>query len=391
MGCRLLKVELLIEHIKEAGIEVFSGVPDSTLSEFCGYLGFQKNGLVHYTLPDEGAAVGVAAGTYLSTGKPACVYMQNSGLGNMVNPVTSIAHSDVYNIPMLFIVGFRGEPGTKDEPQHKFMGKITRKMLGCLEIPHEIIDKNTTGEQIKEIFSKVSVLLNSKKQFALIVKKDTFEKSDGQNYENENTLCRENVISEIIKNIGENDLVVSTTGKISREVYEQSDRALGHHKPCFLTVGGMGHASMIAFGIAQSSPEKRVICIDGDGAVLMHMGGLAFIGQQKCDNLIHICLNNSAHESVGGMPTAAPDADIAKIAGACGYSDVAVVKTEDELNEFIKRIKNIDNLTFAEIKVANTSRDDLGRPKESAEDNAISFMNYLRGMHRGVLHTPAGC
>jgi phosphonopyruvate decarboxylase len=372
-----MKAEVLVQHIKQLGIEVLTGVPDSTLKEFCDYINSEETGLAHYTTPNEGSAVGIAAGTYLSTGKPACVYMQNSGIGNTVNPVTSIANAEVYNIPMLFIVGYRGAPGTKDEPQHKFMGRITESIFDCLEIKYEVIDKSMSEEELKDIFCRIKTALESKNQFSLIIKKDTFDKRVNADYSNENKLNREHVISELVKKTGSNDLIVSTTGKISREVYEQSDIVLGSHKQCFLTVGGMGHASMIAFGIAKKS-AKRVICIDGDGAALMHLGNMAFIGKQNAQNLVHICLNNEAHESVGGMPTAAPNFRYAEAAKVCGYSKVFEIKTESEFNELINGFSNLKCLAFIEIKVANTSRDDLVRPKESALENAVSFMSFQR-------------
>jgi len=372
-----MKAELLTQHIKQLGIEVLTGVPDSTLKEFCDYINSEKTELTHYTVPNEGSAVGIAVGTYLSTGKPACVYMQNSGIGNTVNPVTSIANAEVYNIPIFFIVGYRGAPGTKDEPQHKFMGRITEGIFDCLEIEFRVIDKNISEAELNGIFGKVKSALENKKQFALIIKKDTFDKRENADYSNKNELNREYVISELIKKTNKDDLIVSTTGKISREVYEQSDLVLNNHNQCFLTVGGMGHASMIAFGIAKKFSNKKVICIDGDGAALMHLGNMAFIGGQKAQNLIHICLNNEAHESVGGMPTASPNFKYAEAARVCGYTSIFEIKTESEFSSLMENFKNLKDLTFIEIKVANTSREDLIRPKESALDNAINFMNYF--------------
>lgn len=372
-----MKVELLIHYIKQLGIEVITGVPDSTLTEFCDYINTEKTKLFHYTVPNEGAAVGIAVGTYLATGNPACVYMQNSGLGNTINPITSIVNAEVYNIPVFFIVGYRGSSEKKDEPQHKFMGRITEKMLDCLEIEYDIIDNRINEIKLKEIFNKAQSLLDDKKQFVLMIKRDTFDKRKNVDYFNNNTLNREYVIAEIIKKIKSTDLIVSSTGKISREVYEQSNFILNHHNQCFLTVGGMGYASMIAFGIAKSLDNKRIICIDGDSAILMHMGNLAFIGEQNIDNMIHICLNNSAHESVGGMPTSAQNLKFVEIAKTCGYSSVFIIQSLGEFEKFINVLDNLKRLTFAEIKVANTSREDLNRPKESALDNAVNFMNYI--------------
>lgn len=372
-----MKVEFFVKKIKELGIESLIGVPDSTLKQFCDYINTDgKHELKHYVPANEGAATGMAVGVFLATGKPACVYMQNSGLGNIVNPVTSIANEEVYDIPVLFITGWRGEPGKKDEPQHKFMGKVTEEMFDVMDIEHAVIGSETTDEELNEIFNNAGDKLKENKQFAVIVKKDTFEKRAFGDYSNEFTLVRESAISEIVRSLDHDDVVISTTGKISREVYEQSDIIRGGHGQDFLTVGGMGHASMIAYGYAANRPEKRVYCVDGDGAVLMHMGSLAFIAKENPANLVHICINNEAHESVGGMPTGAAGKFFAPVAQASGYEKVYHVDTMEELRTCLDKIKNERKLTFLEIMVSVGSRDDLGRPRESAVENKNNFMEY---------------
>lgn len=372
-----MKIEYFIEKLKELGISTMVGVPDSTLKQFCDYMNTEgKKEFAHYVPANEGAAVGIAVGEYLATGKPACVYMQNSGLGNVVNPVTSIANAEVYDIPMLFITGWRGEPGKKDEPQHKFMGKVTEKMFDVLDIEHEAVGAETTDEEFDEICKKAAQALSANRQFAIIVKKDTFEKHVYGDYTNAYPLVREEAIAQIVKSIASEDVVISTTGKISREVYEQSDLLLGGHEQDFLTVGGMGHASMIAFGYAVNRPDKRVYCLDGDGAVLMHMGSLMFLGKELPENLVHICINNEAHESVGGMPTGATGKFYAPIAREAGYEKVYHVENMGELKAALDRIKEEKCLTFLEIMVGVGSRDDLGRPRETAVENKYNFMKY---------------
>lgn len=384
-----MQADIFVEQIKEIGIDTLVGVPDSTLKQFCDYINFDGKGQMrHYVPANEGAAVGIAMGTYLASGKPACVYMQNSGLGNTVNPLTSLAHEDVYGIPMLLLIGWRGEPGEKDEPQHKFMGRVTEPMLDCLDISHCVIDSGTTKEEFKDMLALAKAELDRCHQFAIVIKKGTFavnavrpekiasEKNSTGNYCNGNMLVREEAIAAILRSLEKEDAVVSTTGKISRELYEQADRIYGHHHQAFLTVGGMGHASMIAFGIAEARPEKKVYCIDGDGALLMHMGALAFLGTQKPDNMIHICLNNEAHESVGGMPTGAVGADYAAIAKACGYERTVTVTEVNTLEEELQRARFFKGLSFVEVKVSLDSREDLGRPKESAGENKTNFMKY---------------
>lgn len=371
-----MKVEKFVESIKALGITTIAGVPDSALQPFCNYLNTKKHGFSHFVPSNEGAAAGIAIGSYLSTGKPACVYMQNSGIGNMVNPVTSLANKAVYDIPMLFIIGWRGEPGKKDEPQHRFMGEITRDILDVLDIPNEVLTAEMTEEETERMFAQAKQALNENKQYAVIVKRDALEADLSNSYENASTLRREDAITEIIRSVLPEDIIVSTTGKISREVYEQCDKMVGHHKQAFLTVGGMGHAGMIAFGIAQQRKEKKVYCLEGDGAVLMHMGELAFLAKQELENYIHICLNNDAHESVGGMPTGAVGKDFYKVAEACGYTYASCVDNMEDLKGELKDLGNRKGPVFLEIKVKIGARKDLGRPRESAVENKENFMKY---------------
>lgn len=372
-----MKAEYFTKKIKQIGIETLIGVPDSTLKQFCDYINTDGASEFHHYVPEnEGAAIGIAAGVYLATKRPACVYMQNSGLGNTVNPITSLLNEEVYDIPLLMLVGWRGEPGFHDEPQHKFMGKITENLLKVLDIPYSVISKDTTSFRLDCIFDEASRTLQCKKQYAIIIKKNTFDIRMSKEYKNNNCLCREETISKILAALKSEDIVVSTTGKISREVYEQSDKILHQHSQEFLTVGGMGHASMIAFGIAENMPNKRIFCIDGDGAVLMHMGSLPFIGKQSPDNFFHICLNNEAHESVGGMPTGAAGQSYAQIAQQSGYKHTFILEDELSLDKFLQSLENLTGPVFAEVKVSMTSRSDLGRPKETAVQNKIAFMKY---------------
>lgn len=374
-----MKVEKFIENIKVLGIDTLVGVPDSTLKQFCDYINANDD-FKHYVPANEGAAVGIAMGAYLATHKPACVYMQNSGLGNVVNPFTSLAHKEVYDIPMLFVIGWRGEPGEKDEPQHRFMGKLTEPLLEALTIPYSVISAETSEDELRGIIKEAAEAFAECKQYAILVKKGTFESVVTEKKENGYTLLREKAIEIIIKKIDVTDVIVSTTGKISREVYEQSDMIVGHHQQSFLTVGGMGHAGMIALGIAQESSDKKVYCIEGDGAIFMHMGALAFIAKQQPQNLIHICLNNDAHESVGGMPTGAVGTEFWKIAETCGYRYASCVDNVEALEFELNQITNMQGPIFLEIKVKLESREDLGRPKESAVENKEKFVNYHFGI-----------
>lgn len=368
-----------LDAIKNIGIDTFFGVPDSTLKPICSYmLEGNKTGFDYYTAANEGGAVGMAIGHYLYTGKPACVYMQNSGIGNAVNPITSLVNKDVYDIPMLFVVGWRGQPGTKDEPQHRCMGRITKEMLEVLEIDYASIGGDTTEGELKNACIAAKKALDANKQFAFLIERGALENDEKVKFSNSFSLIREEAIDKILDFIMPDDIVVSTTGKISREIYERCEARFGHHSQCFLTVGGMGHASMIAYGIALRCPGRRVICVEGDGAVLMHMGSLAIIGQSGLNNFVHICINNCAHESVGGMPTCAPKLDMCKMACSAGYASCKRVESVDALEQALGEMDSAEYPKFVEVCVGIGSRKDLGRPKESAVDNKKAFMTYHR-------------
>ena len=374
-----MDIKSYVKKIREIGIETITGIPDSTLKDFCNYI--EKEGKdifpYHVVAANEGGAIGIAIGEYLATGKPACVYMQNSGVGNAVNPLSSLAHIDVYGIPMLLMIGWRGEPGTKDEPQHKYMGKITLRLLEVLDISYSVITDWTTEKDLEQMLLRAKSDFLKGKQYALIIKKDAFEKIREPIRENGYYLGREEAIAIIVGQLGKEDLVVSTTGKISREVYEQSDLQLGNHSQIFMTVGGMGHANMIACQLAKRLPAKRLICLDGDGAILMHLGNLAIIGKQSPSNLIHICLNNGAHESVGGMPTGAPRLNLCNIAERMGYQRVVRVDNREGLEKCLNTVCREKMLTFLEISVSLGARKNLGRPKEAAKENKKSFRKMV--------------
>lgn len=377
-----MDIKLFARHLKMAGIKEVYGIPDSAIKQFCEYMNTDGiKDFTHLVPPDEGGAVALAAGSYLTTKRPACIYMQNSGIGNIVNPLTSLANEEVYGIPMLFIVGYRGEPGVHDEPQHVFMGAITESILDTLHVSSRVIGRDTTEEELSEIFSEVKDAFLVNRQYAIIIKRDTFDNSQNIKFSNGYTYIREDAIKTILNHVSDKDIIVSTTGKISREVYEQCDNIFGHHNMCFLTVGGMGYASMIAYGMAVQNPSKKVFCIDGDGAALMHMGNLAFIGSNPVNNLIHICLNNEAHESVGGMPTGAAGTKYGIIAADCRYGVTYEAYNEKELSEALVMADKFiceeqKGPVFIEIFVASGSRKDLGRPVESAACNKINFMKY---------------
>lgn len=366
------------ELIKVLNADFYTGVPDSQLKPFCNYLintyGIDKKH--HIIAANEGNSVAIAAGYHLATRKVPVVYMQNSGEGNIINPVASLLNDKVYGIPMIFIIGWRGEPGVHDEPQHVFQGKVTIKLLDDMEIESFIISNETTPEELNKKMKYFNRLLSKGKQVAFVIKKEALKYSKKIVYKNKNTMTREEIIKHIVK-YSKEDPIISTTGKASRELFEIREENFQSHKYDFLTVGSMGHSSSIALGVAINKPNTKVWCIDGDGAVLMHLGSMPVIGSVNPDNLVHIVINNGAHETVGGMPTAISNLNIPLFAKYCGYKKIFTADNYIELDKILKEAKESKELTFIEVKSSISSRKDLGRPTTSALDNKYAFMNYL--------------
>lgn len=368
-------VNRFIHELNSRNISFFTGVPDSQLKALCDYLNTQPQAN-NITAANEGNATAIAAGYYLATGKIPCVYLQNSGLGNIINPYASLLNDNVYAIPVLFVVGWRGEPNVSDEPQHIFQGRITKELLKISDISYFVLSKETTEEELKQAFDKFGEMFKIGKSCAVIVKKGALESENKVEYKNSNSLVREDVISLITK-YSKEDIIISTTGKTSRELFEIRKNAGQEHKYDFLTVGSMGHCSSIALGIALNKPETNVWCIDGDGSVLMHMGAIAVIGEKSPSNFIHIVINNSAHESVGGMPTVADKIDLKNIATSCGYKTCRCVSKIDELKAVLVDVNAAAKPLFIEVKTAIGSREDLGRPTKTPAENKEAFMKYL--------------
>lgn len=370
-----MDITLLLNQLKS---DFYTGVPDSQLKALCDYL-MNNVGISddHIIAANEGNSVALAAGYYLATGKIPVVYMQNSGIGNIINPVASLLNEKVYGIPCIFIIGWRGEPGVHDEPQHIFQGEISQKLLEDIGLHVIILSKDTSEKELEEELAGVWPVLARGKSVAFLVRKKALVYEDKVIYKNSCKMLREKVIEHVAEAARE-DVIISTTGKASRELYEIRDRKGQGHQQDFLTVGSMGHASSIALGIAIKKPGLKVWCIDGDGAVLMHMGAMAVIGSRRPSNMVHIIINNEAHETVGGMPTATVAVDMKKIAEGCGYPFFVTVNTYEELDRALLETKSRDALTLIEARCAIGSRANLGRPVTSAQENKNVFMEYLR-------------
>lgn len=326
---------------------------------------------------NEGAAVGLAAGHYLATGHIPCVYMQNSGEGNAINPLASLTDKEVYGIPVLLVIGWRGEPGVHDEPQHVKQGKITLPLLDAMGIRHEILSQDET-EFRSQLDGAVRHMSETGEAFAFIVRKNTFEPYTLQRHEvNEYPLSREEAIQKVAASLSAKDVIVSTTGMISRELFEYRTAQGQGHERDFLTVGSMGHASQIALGIALEKTDRRVWCFDGDGAALMHLGSVAIIADKAPENFVHVIFNNGAHDSVGGQPTVGLKVNLAGIAKAAGYKDAVSVTTAEDLGSALKVLKTMRGPVLLEVRVHRGNRKDLGRPTTTPIQNRDALMEFM--------------
>ena len=376
----MINCEKFYESLIEHDISFFSGVPDSLLKDFCGFLSANVSSDKHIIAANEGGAVGLAVGHYLSTGKPALVYMQNSGQGNAINPLLSLADPEVYGIPMILLIGWRGEPGIKDEPQHVKQGKVTLSLCKTMGIPYKVLSENDSESQ-KIVSEIVNLAVSSSCPVALIVKKGAFEAYQiPQKNKSSFSLTREEAIKQIVSSLPANAVIVASTGHISRELYELRELRQDGHQKDFLTVGSMGHASQIAMGIAMNQPNNMVVCLDGDGAMLMHLGSLAIIGQSELKNFKHIVLNNGAHGSVGGQPTVGLQINFPSIAKACGYEFAESVDAINQILKVMPIFLMTEGSAFLEIKVSLDVRTNLDRPKSTPVDNKNIFMRFLEGV-----------
>ena len=374
----MVSVDKFYDTLQGCGVSMFAGVPDSLLKNLCAYITDHSDADHNIIAANEGAAVAIAAGHYLATGKVPVVYMQNSCIGNAVNPLMSMAHEKVYSMPILLVIGWRGEPGVHDEPQHVKQGEVTLPLLEAMQIPYVVLPDNDEEAlpAVKSIFNDCRTL---SKPHAIVIRKNTFGKYKLQKEAvNDYPLSREEALTRLVNAIGNDSVVVSTTGKLSRELFELREaRGEGHDRD-FLTVGSMGHSSSIALGIALEKPERRVYCFDGDGAFIMHMGSISNIGALAPKNLVHVVFNNGAHESVGGQPTLGFGIDICAIARACGYKEAVTVTTAEEFDALSGQLGSLEGPVLIELRVRINSRDNLGRPTTTPIENKVAFMGNLQ-------------
>ena len=377
----MISSEFFFNACKDEGVDFFSGVPDSLLKNICSYITDNTPSENHIIAANEGNALAIGVGYHLSTGKVPLIYMQNSGLGNVINPLLSLADQEVYSVPLLMMIGWRGEPGVKDEPQHKKQGRVTVALLEAMEIPYKVLTADSNIEEAEvTLKAMLSIAKKENKPCALLIKKGFFEDYKFQSdilYER--PLYREQAIEIIVNNLNEPDIVVSTTGVASRELFEYREKLKSGHERDFLTVGGMGHVSQIALGIALQKKNRQVYCLDGDGSLIMHMGTLAINASMNCRNFKHIVFNNSAHDSVGGQPTVGDRIDIASIASNVGYQWVKMVSEESEIRLALNEMADVDTPALLEIQVKRGFRKDLGRPTTTPIQNKEIFMKFVAG------------
>jgi phosphonopyruvate decarboxylase len=371
---------------EKLNVGMYAGVPDSLLKHFCDYL-YNTYGIGPQNMicVNEGSSIAYSSGAYLTSGRIPCVFMQNSGLGNAVNPLLSLSSPQVYRIPVVLIIGWRGAPGEKDEPQHHAQGEVTEQLLELLQIPYVIIDKNSTMPEIISLTHRFSGILNQEKAVAFLVKKDTFIAHVKPHSTSQNTLIRETFLYKIAERYP-NDLFIATTGVTSRELFEVREQLGQSHAHDFLTVGSMGHASAIALGVAQFMENKaaiRIWCLDGDGAALMHMGTMAMIGSSSVKNFVHVLLNNESHESVGGFPTVGGMVDFLQIAEGCGYEIALRVSDPKDLSTVFSAIESAQRLVFIEVKIRTGTRPELGRPTISLQGSKNAFRREVFLLQKG--------
>ena len=374
----MVRPEFFVNTLKEHGIDFYAGVPDSLLKNICAYITDNLPAEQNIIAANEGGAMGIAAGYHLATGKVAVVYIQNSGEGNIINPLASLTDKEVYDIPVLLVIGWRGHPGVYDEPQHIKQGKVTIGLLNTMGINYAILSKEEE-DAAKQIKIAADFMKVTNECYALVIEKDTFDTYKLRDVEmNDLTMSREEAIRKVASNIEDNACIVSTTGMISRELFEARTTWNQGHERDFLTVGSMGHASQIALGIALQKPERRVYCFDGDGASIMHMGNMAIVASMKCKNYVHIVFNNGAHDSVGGQPTVGLKIDLCAVAKAVGYVATCSVETMEELEARLPEIKNAEGPVLLQVCVKKGNRKNLGRPTTTPIQNKESFMAFLQ-------------
>lgn len=368
-----------VTHLAELGVTMYTGVPDSLLKSFGKHVQDALPREQHVITANEGAAVGLALGHHLRTGEVAAVYLQNSGFGNTVNPLLSLADPDVYGVPMLVIVGWRGQPGVKDEPQHVKQGRVMTALLDAAELPWTVLPTEPADAEAA-VEAAVRTAVDDRTPYVLLVEKGTFgdAPSTGQAAPADTSLpSREEALTALVEAIGDGQVLVSTTGMLSRELFELRERTGTDGSRDFLTVGGMGHASAIALGVALREPDREVWCLDGDGALLMHAGSLAVNADHAPSNYLHVVFNNGVHDSVGGQPTSISRVDVPAAARAMGYRHAAATSDLTALPAEVAALREHGGPSLLELRVRPGNREGIGRPTRTPAESKRAFMTAV--------------
>lgn len=375
----MVNQEQLFKALEGMGVNFFTGVPDSLLNDFCLYLVKNIPDGQHVMAANEGNAVAIAAGHYMATGDIPVVYMQNSGIGNATNPLLSLTHDCVYGIPMILVIGWRGDPAINDHAQHKKQGELTPVLMDDMDIPYEILDdENTVIQKFEWAVGKAKEI---SAPVALIAKKAILtEKVKKQEYAESPLMNREEAVSAVVDILGKDVIYLGTTGRATREVHEQLKAhgiGDGHE---FQNVGSMGHVSSVGLGIALAKPKQKVVVFDGDAAAVMHLGALATNCRYKAGNMIHIVLNNGVNESVGGQPSAGYVVNLTDIAAACGYRTPGhAIETKEELQQIVREQKDGDMPLFIDVHVRQGIRKDMPKLNIDHKAQKTALMENLIG------------
>ena len=362
----MIKVDALINLLKKNNTNFFTGVPDSVLKELSSYLKNKRN---HIIATNEGAAVSIGIGHYLSTKKIPCIYMQNSGLSNALNPLISIAHKKVYSIPLILVIGWRGSPRIKDEPQHNVKGKITQQLLKLLNIKYTVLKSN---KDFAKFDKQIKYAKKSKSIVACLIERGTLQKIIKSNSKKDfYNLDKEFFLKKLLEELPSKSKVIASTGYNSRELMYLRKKFNFNNSKDFYMVGGMGHTSSVALGFSLSSKNKT-FCIDGDGSFLMHLGSIMTAGNFANKNFKYILLNNNTHDSVGGQSTNADNIDFDRLSKSLGFKKFYSIKKKQNLRKIIKNFIKINSPSFLEVKVTNSKIKKLPRP-----DDLIKIKNQF--------------
>jgi phosphonopyruvate decarboxylase len=369
-----------VNHLHRLGVTLYTGVPDSLLKQLGSHIMVTLPRERHVIAANEGAAVAIAMGHYLRTATPAVVYLQNSGMGNTINPLLSLADPDVYGTPMVVVVGWRGQPGVKDEPQHVKQGRVMEALLDALDLPWAVLPRDPDGADVT-MADAVKTALDGDTPYVVLVEKGTFADADVTPPAVEASAglpSRADALVALADAVGPDAVIVSTTGMLSRELFEHRERESADGSRDFLTVGGMGHASAIALGVAMREPTREVWCLDGDGALLMHLGSLAVIADHAPATYFHVVFNNGVHDSVGGQPTSVGLVDVPAAAQAMGYRHAERAAGLDDLPAAVERLRAAGGPALLELQVRPGNRPGIGRPTRTPQESKRAFMRAVR-------------